>query len=251
MKKPILILIIVAIISCNKNKDIVLPVVVEEPCTLDMANYDYSFGITYDEPQKYLVPGDQSDLDDNYLTEIINSIGTPENNLSGILAVCHWVNQTFTFEDAGGSMIGQKHVNELFESKIYYGCHSAALVISSILREFGFPTVMIETASIVWAKAYNAGTSQGFSGHVMTEVYVDNRWILLDNNCTYVKEYQCLNPYISTLNRQGLFTYAKGVDIWDYGVFNDTDTHAKMIYFADHITCFKDLFGSVNYTWGN
>ena len=250
MKKPILILIILAIISCKKEKDPIIPIE-EVPCTLDMTNYDYAYGITYDEPQNYLVPGTQSDLDDDYLDEIINSIGTPEKNISGILDVCHWINQNFTFENAGGNMIGKKHVNELFASKTYYGCHSAALAISSTLREFGFPTVMIETASIAWATKYNAGIDEGFEGHVMTEVYVDSQWILLDNNCTYVEDYQCQNPYIYWLNGQGLFAYAKGVDIWDYGVFNDTDTHAKMIYFADHITCFKHLFGSVNYYWEN
>jgi hypothetical protein len=110
---------------------------------------------------------------------------------------------------------------------------------------------MIETASIAWAIKYNSGTDEGFAGHVMTEVYVDNRWILLDNNGTYVGEYQCLNPYIKMMDGQGLFAYTKGVDIWDYGVFEAADTHAKMIYFADHITCFNDWFGSVNYSWQN
>lgn len=251
MKKPVMILVIAVIIACSKNKDIVIPIVVEEPCNLDMANYDYSFGIFYDEPQQYLVPGEQSDLDDKFLAEIVNSIGTPEQTLAGVKSVCRWVNQNFTFEDAGGSMIGKKHVNELFESKIYYGCHSSALVISSVLRKFGFPAVMIETASVLWAREYNAGTSKGFSGHVMTEVYVADKWILLDNNGSYVEEYQCLNPYISTMNDQVLFTYAKGIDIWGYGVNDETDTHAKMIYFAENISCFKEWVGSVKYTWKN
>ena len=232
-------------------------VFVDNPCNLNMENFDYSFGIEYDNHEKYLVPGEQSDLNDTYLEEIRSVIGTPEQNIAGIKTVCHWFNQNFTFTNAGGSIIGKKTVDELYESKTFYGCHSAALVISSVLREFGFPAVMIETASIVWANKCNNGTDQGFVGHVMTEVYVSDKWILLDNNCTYVENYDWMNPFISTMDqdyfyyKQGLLTYAKGVDIWDYGVRDESDTHEKMINFANNIDCFKDLFNSVNYIWKN
>ena len=247
-------MIIVSLLSCTKESS---NPVVENPCTLDMENYDYSYGIEYDEPGKYLIPGEQSDLDNTYLEEIRINIGTPEDSIAGIKTVCHWFNQNFTFSNAGGDMIGQKTVNELYDSKTFYGCHSAALVISSVLRKFGFPAVMIETASILWANEYNESTDQGFSGHVMTEVYVSGKWILLDNNCTYVEDYDCMNPFISTMDqefyyyRQGLFAYAKGIDSWDYGVYDESDTHSKMINFAKNINCFEDLFNTADYYWGN
>ena len=91
----------------------------------------------------------------------------------------------------------------------------------------------------------------------MTEVYVTGKWILLDNNCTYVEEYDMMNPYISTMdqgydsNEKGLFVYAKGIDIWDYGVSDESDTHGMMINFAENINCFSDLLNSANYTWSN
>lgn len=252
MKKTILIMILAIIFSCTK-KDKNL----ETTCKLTMENYDYSYGIEYNNPEKYLAPGEQSDLDDTYLEEIRSITGTPEQSIAGIKTVCHWFNQNFTFSNAGGSMIGKKTVDELYESKTFYGCHSAALVISSVLREFGFPAVMIETASILWAYEYNEGAAQGFVGHVMTEVYVSDNWILLDNNCTYVEDYDCMNPFISAMDqdfyyyKQGLFTYTKGIDTWDYSVRDESDTHEKMINFANNIDCFKDIFNSVNYYWSN
>ena len=248
MKQLILIMIIVSLLSCTKESSNPM---VENPCTLDMENYDYSYGIEYDEPDKYLIPGEQSDLDSTFLEEIRVIIGTPEESIAGIKTVCHWFNQNFTFSNAGGSMIGKKTVNELYDSKTFYGCHSAALVISSVLRKFGFPTFLIETASIFWAFEYNKGTAQGFVGHVMTEVYVSDKWILLDNNCTYVEDYDYMNPFISTMAEQGLFAYAKGIDSWDYGVYDESDTHKKMINFAEDIECFKDLFNTVDYYWEN
>lgn len=250
MQRIILILIIITITlsSCKKEDENLI-------CTLDMENYDFSYGIDYNNPDKYLVPGEQSDLKNTYLEEIRSITGTPDQNTEGIKIVCNWFNSNFTFTNAGGSMIGKKTVDELYESKTFYGCHSAALIISSVLREFGFPAVMIETASIVWADEYNAGTSEGFVGHVMTEVYVSDKWILLDNNCTFVEDYDSMNPFISMKDqnysyyKKGLFTYAKGIDIWDYGVFDESDTHKKMIKFAENIACFKDKFDSVNYNW--
>lgn len=226
-------------------------------CNLDMESYDYSYGIEYNNPDKYLVPGEQSDLDDTYLEEIRSVIGTPIQNITGIKNVCLWFNRNFTFSNEAGRMIGKKTVDELYESKTFYGCHSAALIISSVLREFGFPTVMIETASVVWAYEYIDGTAEGFAGHVMTEIFVSDKWILLDNNGTYVEEYDCMNPYISMMDqnfyyyKQGLCTYAKGVDIWDYGVRSESDTHENMIDFSQNIVCFEDLFDSLNYNWSN
>lgn len=247
-------MIIATILSCKIENN---SSVTDNPCSLNMENYDYSYGIEYDKPELYLIPGEQSDLDDEYLEEIRNITGIPAKSITGIRTVCHWFNQNFTFINAGGSMVGKNNVNELYEIKTFYGCHTAALIISSILREFGFPTVMIETAAVGWAYDYNNNSNQGFVGHVMTEIYVSDKWILLDNNCTFVEDYDCMNPFISTTkkeypyNQQGLFTYAKGIDIWDYGVRDESDTHSMMINFANNIGCFEDKFNSVNYDWRN
>ncbi len=248
MKKILFLVLLLTLSTCKKDSEIIEP---EPTCTLDMANFDYSFGIDYSNPEIYLTPGEQSDLADNYLEEIRSDIGTPELNIAGIKTVCNWFQQNFTFSNAGGAMIGQKTVDELYEEKTHYGCHSSALLLSSILREFGFPTVMIETASIDWANKYNAGTAQGFGGHVMTEVYVSDKWMLLNDDCFIVQEYDYMNPYISMRYPDPLFVYAKGVDTWDYGVKSESDTHEKMINFAEEITCFEDWFGSVNYEWSN
>ncbi len=242
-----------AILSCNPNQNNINDnnKTDDYPCNLNMENYDFSFGIEYDKPEKYLIPGEQSDLEETYFEELTTIFGTTEKTISTIMNICNWFNQSFSFSDEGGNMIGKKTVNELYKDKIYYGCHSAALVISSILREFGFPSVMIETASIDWAYDYNDNPNQGFRGHVMTEVYVEDKWILLDNNCQYVEDYNCMNPFIPAAgnNYQGLFVYAKGIDIWDYGVKDASDTHNMMINFADNLGCFEEHFNTVNYFW--
>ena len=224
---------------------------VDKECKIDIDTIDFSFGIDYNDPGKYLIPGEESDLNDIYLEEIRDAVGTPENSIDDILLVCHWINQHFKFDNAGGGMAGKNTVDELYKIKTFYGCHSLALIISSVLREFGFPAIMIETADIQWGYNYHAGTVQHFSGHVMTEIFIEDKWILLDNNCTYVEEYDFMDPFISKMYRPtaGYFVFAKGVDIWDYSAKDDSFTYDNLIFFSENIYCFEEMFNTVSYSW--
>ncbi|MEN8248356.1 MAG: transglutaminase-like domain-containing protein [Bacteroidota bacterium] len=234
--------------SCSKDE-------IEEPfeCTIDIDTIDFTFDIDYDNPEKYLAPGSQSDLSDEHLMVIVNDIGTPTSDMEGALKVCHWFNQTFTFENAGGAMAGVNTADELFAIRKFYGCHSLALLISSALREFGIPAVMIETAGVQWGYDQHNGTAGGMIGHVLSELYIDGKWILFDNNCTYVDNYDYTNPFVPVTfaNQKGLFVVGKGVDIWDYQDGYSDFTHEKLMGFSDNIFCYEELFFTVNYSWKN
>jgi len=114
---------------------------------------------------------------------------------------------------------------------------------------------MVETASIKWAYDYRLGDRGMYDVRVMVEVYVDEHWILIDNNCTFVSDYNPENPFIPAMNKtiypQGLFVYAKARDTWGYGVRNENDTYRKITHFANNILCFDSLFDNVEYTWKN
>jgi len=227
--------------------------ITSKDCLIDIDTFDFTFGIDYIDTLKYMIPGEQSNLNDYYLEEIRSAVGTPENNIESILDICRWIDQNFSFQNAGGAMIGKITVDELYASKTYYGCHSHALLVSSILREFGFPAIMIETADVGWAYSYNSGTTDNFAGHVMSEIYVENRWILLDNNCTYVKGYDQTNPFIPSLynSNDSYFVFAKGIDTWDYSEKDESFTIDNMIFFSENIYCFEKMFNTVSYYWSN
>ena len=177
-------------------------------------------------------------------------MGAPLDNMAYVLEICQWINQNFTFENAGGAMIGIPTIDELFESRTFYGCHSQALLVSGILRELGFPAVMIETFDIQWAYDYHAGKTDSFAGHVMSEIFVEDKWILLDNDGSYVDEYEYSDPFISTrFTSKGLFVFAKGLDTWDYSGKDESFTHERLIFFSDNIYCFEDMFNTVDYDW--
>lgn len=253
MKRMILLWLLNLLLfnSCSDNKE--TEEIIDRECRIEIDTIDFTFGVDYKDTIKYLTPGEQSDLDDLYFQEIKTSIAIPDNSIEGILSVCHWVNQNFRFENAGGAMIGKVNVDTLYQCKKFYGCHSQALIISSILREFGFPAILIETADVKWGYKYHEGTIDYFSGHVMSEIYVEGRWILLNNNCTYVENYNPDNPYIPMMDdpSNGYFVFAKGIDTWDYSGKDPDFTWDQLIFFSDNIYCFEEMFKTVSYDWNN
>lgn len=238
--------------QCHKEKE-EKAVVKDKECHINIDTLDFTFGITYDDAGKYLVPGEQSSLRGSYLEEVKSAIGVPSKSISGMLTVCDWVHQNFSFQNAGGGMIGKVSVDELFEVRTIYGCHSEALIISSLLRELGFPAIMIETADVQWAYNYLSGYVHNFSGHVMSEIFIDDRWILLDNNGWYIAEYDPLNPYIPMRDEpaNAYFVFAKGTDTWDYSKKDPDFTHDQLLFFSDNIYCFEEMFNTIEYIWTN
>ena len=222
-------------------------------CLINIDTIDFTFGIDYTKPEEYLLPGEQSNLDQSYLNEIRETIGDPEDSIGYILEICQWVNEQFSFENAGGAMIGKITVNELFESRIFYGCHSQALIISSVIRELGFPAIMIETADVQWAYIYHSGKADYFAGHVMSEIFVENNWILLNNNGNWVGNYDPMNPFIPQLNYppEAYFVFAKGIDTWGYSNKDESFTWDNLIFFAENIYCFEEMFHADEYSWNH
>lgn len=220
-------------------------------CSLNMDSLDFSFGIQYDQPELYLQQGEQSNISDSLFALVLDEIGLLTDTLSSIQTVATWMNTTFTTEIAGGSMIGVPTVNDLVSTRVFYGCHSGALILSSVLRSYGFPAVMIESAGVQWAFDYSEGLTQSFGGHVMSEIYVQGEWILLDNNGSLVKDYDPLDPFISmqNWNPDDYFVYAKGLDTWDYSGQVDNFTQSRMVEFTENLVCYEDMFFTNNYTW--
>ena len=151
-KNTLILLLVLSSFLLNCSKE--TKPEIDRECRIDISFMDFTFGIDHDDPAQYLIPGEQSNLSDVYLSEIRDVVGIPEDTIVFVLDLCDWINQNFTFENAGGGMIGIPTVDELYESKVFYGCHSQALLVSSILREFGFPAVLIETFDVGWAYDY-------------------------------------------------------------------------------------------------
>ena len=182
--------------------------------------YQSAFGIDYGHPEKYLAQGEQTRLSNPV---IIDPLRGKTPSIAHLGEIYFWIKREFTPWSAGGSTIGVATTDQLLKERRLGGCHDWGLVYASLARELGYPTVMIDTMGIAWAKGFLAGKKSPYLGHVFVEVFIAGKWVLVDStNNWYVEEdYNPANPVIPLKmgdETEGLFVMRKGVDSWGYGI---------------------------------
>ncbi len=150
----------------------------------------------------------------------MSEIGIDEINLQTIAKIYQWKSRYFETVRGGGKYVGKITVNQILQRKELTGCHDHGLLISSILRHFGCPSRMVDATGIDFSLKYP--NTQGFSGHVFVEAYIDNKWVLLNSTSPeYINNYDPYNPIIPITNFMetvGYYTMRKGVDPSGYGI---------------------------------
>jgi hypothetical protein len=149
-----------------------------------------------------------------------------------------WLRRDFTRYSAGGKTIGQVTVDDLLFSRRLGGCHDHGLVYAAVARELGYPAVMARTVSIAWVEKYQAGQPRPHIGHVFVEVYLKDRWVLVDStNGWYIEEgYDPADPVIplkgpiagASEEIYGFYAERKGIDTWDFGIHNPDESTRSM-----------------------
>ena len=95
----------------------------------------------------------------------------------------------------------------------YGGCADYSVVFGSLARACGIPTVWVKTLDADWIREYKThGTEGTWSGHVFLEIFLHDRWLLLDD--TQLVLYEEYDPKMRILpgNR---YAYDKGGDPFD------------------------------------
>lgn len=199
----------------------------------------FPINIDYSTPQTYLTPGTQSNLSDTYFNEVKQTLSISDPTLKGIEQVFQWVKKGFSNVSGGGKLIGINTVDQIYSTKSLTGCHDWGLIISCLLRRFGYPTVMVDCAGIQWANDFQKGLITSYAGHVFCEVYVGEKWILLDSTSgQYIREYNPKHPVIpvtKSVENKGYYVVYKGVDPAEYGVASNKVLHARLAQFAQAI----------------
>ena len=187
--------------------------------------YSSAFGIDYGQPEKYLAQGEQTRLSN---PAIINALRGKAPSLAHLGEIYFWIKREFTTWTAGGATIGVATTDQLMTERRLGGCHDWGLVYTSIARELGYPTVMIDAAGIAWAKRFRNGEKGGYAGHVFVEVFVGGKWVLIDstNNWYVETSYDPVNAIVP-LNmgneKEGMFVMRKGVDTRGYGIRSNSE----------------------------
>lgn len=250
MKKiGFLILVVVLLLGCISEEESTpaptttpppteIPTPTETP-TLPIVSPDYqlTFGIDYAHPEQYLVQGEQSQISN---PEVLDRLRADEPSLTHLGKIYRWLKNEFTAYSAGGSTIGVVTVDQLLEKRRLGGCHDHGLVYAAVVRELGYPAIMIRTVSIAWVEQFQADEEKAklHIGHVFVEVYVDDKWVLIDStNGWYVEDgYDPADAIIplkgniagSSKEIYGFYVECKGIDIWAFGIHSPAESTEAM-----------------------
>ena len=216
-----------------------------EPCIFTDVNGNRT---DYGEPSLFLAQGSQSELHARYLSDIREQVGAATGGTGDLGAIFEWKNKNFDTAAAGGQFVGELTIDQIVERGTLSGCHDHGLVLVSVLREFGFPAIMVDAAGIQWALDYAAEEAGGFVGHVFVEVFTDDGWILLDSTSgQYVPDYDPCQPIIplpKEIEPQGYYALLKGRDPAGYGVNTIDDLKEYLREFASRAESIDFTFPS-------
>ena len=96
-----------------------------------------------------------------------------------LLNVGHWVDENLTCDPKAA--YEWRDFDGLVDGKVYGGCADHALVFGALARACGIPTVWVKTMDADWIREFRQnGTCTTWRGHVFLEVFVRDKWRLLD-----------------------------------------------------------------------
>lgn len=111
---------------------------------------------------------------------------------------------------------------EIFARKTYSGCSDIGLAISPILREFGIPTIYVESAKVEWIKQVQEDDERKefMQGHIFLEIYLEDKWYLYDPTNRFLYEnYDYNNPFLP----KEYIAFAKALNSYDLKVHSVND----------------------------
>lgn len=212
------------------------------PTDIFRVDYRPAFGIDYTDPEQYLEQGEQSRISD---PSVLDELRTDERSISHLGEIYRWLKSDFTAYSAGGKTIGVVTVDQLLNERRLGGCHDHGLVYAAVVRELGYPALMARTSSIAWVKRFQAGEEGPVVGHVFVEVYLNDKWVLIDStNGWYVEVgYDPSNPIIPLKGRiagssdetYGFHVERKGIDTWIFGIHSKAESTKAMKIFAEQL----------------
>ncbi len=216
------------------------------------SQYQTAFGIDYSHPETYLAQGVQSKISDPAQLGGLRGRGPSLTHLGEIYKLIH----TYETYSSGGATIGKATANQILSNRRLSGCHDFALIFSAIAREVGYPTVMVDTADAGWVTRFQKGESGPHVGHVFVEVFLVDRWILVNPTDGHYVEHG-YDPANGAFRQPGGGYYGgastgylvlrKGVDTQGYGIYSNAQLTATMDIFAKAVVLATVVFP--DYSW--
>lgn len=162
--------------------------------------------IDYTTPSKYLAM--PATLGDREAIKTQALAFKADRDRKTVLNVLNWMNTNLKYQ--ADLAYQWRNYDTVIQDGCYGGCADYAIACGVLLKHAGIPTVWVKTMDVPWIWDFKKGRQfKSWSGHVFLEIYIDQKWVLLDPGAKRV--YVDYSPKARILpgNR---FAYHKGND---------------------------------------
>ena len=175
-------------------------------CPTLLADKPVFDSIDYASPEDYLVIADS--LGDHHdISKLANTLKDVDKRTT-LANILGWMESQLKYD--GDRAYAWRNFDTVVSQECYGSCADQAIVCGVLLQSAGIPTVWVKTMDVNWIWDFKKQRPfNSWSGHVFLEIYLDQKWVLLDPGASRI--YVDYSPQSRILpgNR---FAYHKGSD---------------------------------------
>lgn len=185
--------------------------------------------IDYSNPQAYLFLNDKMGSRDRIMKAAAEIKGsTPEEKL---VSIHDWIESHVSYK--ADYFNEWRTFDQMCDDKTQGGCAQYSVLFGSLARACGIPTVWVKTLDAEWIRGFRTKGREGsWNGHVFLEIYLHDRWMLLDDTQLVLYKDYDTKTRILPGNR---YAYDKGADPYELVLSARWELWKKQTraYFAD------------------
>jgi len=126
-------------------------------------------------------------------------------------AIHKWVSGNLTYDP--NAAYNWRNFDQILAERMLGGCADHSIVFGALSRACGIPTVWVKTMDYDWIRDFKRhGPIGSWRGHVFLEVYVPDRWVLLDAQAMVLYDDYDRNSHFFP---GGRYAYDKGADPYE------------------------------------
>jgi hypothetical protein len=185
--------------------------------------------IDYSNPNAYLFLNDNMGSRDRIMKAASEIEGTtPEAKL---VSIHKWIASHVSYK--ADYFSEWRTFDQMLDDKLQGGCAQYSVLFGSLSRACGISTVWVKTLDADWIRGFRTkGTEGSWNGHVFLEIYIHDRWMLLDDTQLVLYEDYDTKMRILPGNR---YAYDKGGDPYELILSARWELWKKQVraYFSD------------------
>lgn len=169
----------------------------------------------------FLKEGEQTKITDN-IFKIASEF--TEAGFDLIIQITKWIHKNLKpshDKDLKAEVFRKRTAEQIIKDGFTTGCTDVALVFIALARAKKIPTKYVEAIRRKWIEG---GNEEFIEGHVFAEVWLNNRWHIIDPTEA------CLKFWYDRW-----LIFARGLDSWDIGIHGMDELRKKFLDFRQQV----------------